>query len=109
MSVYEKMKASMDNEDKAAFLALLHDDFVFVRHQSNTTMHKPEMAEMMAEMEKGSGWKVEDQRCIYENDDILVEHSVMTFPDGTREAILAAHTLKDGKIVRMETGATLLD
>ena len=47
-----------------------------------------------------------DQRCLYENEDILVEHSVMDFPDGTREAVLHAHMLKDGKIIRTETGAT---
>lgn len=108
MSLFEKLKASMDNEDTPAFLALLHDDFVFVRHQSGTTMSKADMAAMMAEMEGATGWSVENQRCIYENDDILVEHSVMSFPDGTREAILGAHTLKDGQIIRMETGATLL-
>lgn len=108
MSVFEKMKASMDNNDTPAFLALLHDDFVFVRHQSGTTMSKGDMATMMAEMEGVEGWSVKDQRCIYENDDIVVEHSVMTFPDGTTEAILGAHTLKDGQIIRMETGATLL-
>jgi len=108
MSVFEKMKASMDNEDTTAFLALLHGDFEFVRHQSGTSMSKAEMATMMAEMENAPGWAVENQRCIYENDDILVEHSVMSFPDGTREAILAAHTLRDGLIIRMETGASPL-
>ena len=108
MSIFKKLKASMDNEDAAAFLDLLHDDFVFVRHQSGTTMSKADMAAMMAEMSNGSDWSVKDQRCIYENDDILVEHSVMSFPDGTREAILTANTLKNGKIIRMETGATLL-
>ena len=48
------------------------------------------------------------QRCIYENEDILVVHSVNDYPDGTREAVLAAYTLKDGKITRLETGATPL-
>ena len=30
----------------------------------------------------------------------------MDFPDGTREAVMAVHMLKDGKIIRTETGAT---
>ena len=47
-----------------------------------------------------------NSRCIYENDDILVEHSVMGFPDGTREAILGVHTKKEGEIYRNETGET---
>ena len=49
-----------------------------------------------------------DLRCLYENDEILVAHSVTDVPDGTREAVLEFHNLKDGKIIRTETGATLL-
>ena len=33
---------------------------------------------------------------------------MMDFPDGTREAVMAVHTIKDGKIIRTETGATLI-
>jgi hypothetical protein len=51
---------------------------------------------------------ITESRCIYENDDILVEHSLMDFPDGTREAVMAVHTKKDGKVIRTETGATLI-
>ena len=46
------------------------------------------------------------QRCLYENDEVCVEHSVMDFADGTREAMLSFHRLQDGKIVHTETGAT---
>ena len=51
---------------------------------------------------------VRNGRYIYENADILVEHSVMDFPDGTCEAVMEVHTLKGGKILRTETGATLI-
>ena len=45
-------------------------------------------------------------RCLYENEEILVDHSVVDFPDGTTEAILRCSLLKDGKIIKSETGAT---
>ena len=32
----------------------------------------------------------------------------MDFPDGTTEAVMAVHVLQDGKIIRTETGATLI-
>jgi hypothetical protein len=48
------------------------------------------------------------RRKIYENEDILVVHSINDYPDGTREAVLMALSLKDGKISRLETGATPL-
>ena len=43
---------------------------------------------------------------IYENDDILVSHSMVSFPDGTSEAVLVCFTISNGKITRSETGAT---
>ena len=52
--------------------------------------------------------KQENLRCIYENDDILVMHFVMTFPNGTRDAVMYVATKRDGKIVRIETGSTPL-
>ena len=30
----------------------------------------------------------------------------MNFPDGTSEAVLVVNHIKDGKIIRVETGAT---
>ena len=49
-----------------------------------------------------------ESRCLYENDEAMVTHGVMSFPDGTREAVLAYNQIKDGKVIRLETGATLL-
>jgi hypothetical protein len=70
-------------------------------------MNKAEIGEMLKRMVT-SGGTMGSRRCIYENHDILVVHSVNDYPDGTREAVLAAYTLKDGKITRLETGATPL-
>jgi hypothetical protein len=50
-----------------------------------------------------------EQRCLYENDDILIEHSFMNFPDKTSEAVLAVWTKKDNKFIQVETGATKID
>ena len=53
----------------------------------------------MSEMKRGFKsrelFTVGSHRCLYENKDILVEHSVVSFPDGT-EAILTFNRLKDG-------------
>lgn len=45
-------------------------------------------------------------RCVYENEDILVDHMVIAFPDNTNAAVLAAYTKKDNKRYKCETGAT---
>jgi hypothetical protein len=108
MSLYEKMEQATKKNDVDAYLRLLHDDFKFIRHQSGQSVTKSAMADMLHRMMGSSNMSVHDSRCIYENDDILVEHSVMDFPDGTREAVMGVHMLKDGKILRTETGATLI-
>ena len=109
MSVFETMRGAMAAKDAETMIGLLHDDFVFVRHQSGGEMTRDEMAEMIRGMAASGDWTIGDHRCLYENDDIMVEHSVMSFPDGSREAVLVANLLKDGKIVRMETGASPLE
>ena len=45
-------------------------------------------------------------RILYENDEIGVRHSFVTFKDGNTQAVMAVYMFKDGKIVSMETGAT---
>ncbi|MDC0040618.1 nuclear transport factor 2 family protein [Candidatus Poseidoniales archaeon] len=108
MGVYELMMKAMEERDAAHYTNALHDDYEFVRHQSGTTMNKTQMSEMMVSMMANTNLVISESRCIYENDEILVEHSMMDFPDGTREAVMAVHTKKDGKLIRSETGATLI-
>jgi hypothetical protein len=57
-------------------------------------------------MMESSALEISKQRCLYENDDIMIEHQFMKFADGTSEAVLVVNYIKDGKIIRVETGAT---
>ena len=108
MSVYEKWSTAIDNRNADALIACLHEDYKFVRHQSGTTMDKTQMSEMLRGFMSSDSVVVHTQRCLYENADVMVEHSVMDFPDGTRESIISFNRLKDGLIVQSETGATLV-
>jgi hypothetical protein len=47
-------------------------------------------------------------RCLYENDDVLVMHFFMTFPNGTKDAVLYYIQKEDGLMRRIETGSTPL-
>ena len=109
MSLYEKMKAASDNRDVEAWLDCIHDDFVFVRHQTGAEMSKDEWTPMVTAMMQSDQLEIKNQRCIYENEEILVTHSMMDFPDGTSEAVMVVNKLKDGKVIRVETGATPIE
>ena len=108
MSLYEKMKTASENRDVDSYLDCIHDDFVFVRHQSGTEVTKAEML----------GWDwfkpdsptviTKDFRVIYENDEIGVAHEFNEYPDGSKEALMGVHTIRDGQVTRLETGATPL-
>ena len=108
MSVFEQLESATKNRDADAYLALMADDFEFVRHQTGKSMNREEAAGMLRNMMSDSTMIIGNRRCIYENDDILVVHSINDYPDGSREAVLASYLLKDGKVTRLETGATML-
>ena len=108
MSLYSKSVAAMENKDVDQLMSLYHADYQFVRHQSKSTMSREELYEMMKAMLSNDAVVRKDSRCIYENDDIVVEHMHMDFPDGSSEAVLAVHTIKEGLFFRSETGATPL-
>ncbi len=109
MSMHEKWAKALANGDDATLAECLHPDYTFKRHQSGTTMNKAEMLEMMRGFMASDAVTIISTRSIYENDDIVVEHTVMDFADGTREAVLGSTKLKDGLMYETETGATRLD
>ena len=104
--VFEALTAATDSRDLEAMMSLYHPDYTFVRHQHNVSLSLEEWRPIVEQMLQSDKLKMHDSRCLYENDEILVMHNVMSFPDGSKEAVLIAHTLKDGKIYRTETGAT---
>ena len=106
MAIFGEMNAAIQNRDADAYAALYSDDAVFVRHQTGTEMNRDEFSDLIKRMMASDKTDMGVRRCIYENDDILVMHSVNDYPDGTREAVLMSCIKKDGKISRVETGAT---
>ena len=93
MAIYDTISKAIEEKDAGMYTDLFHEDYEFVRHQTGTSMHREQMVEMMKMMMAN---------------EVLVEHSVMDFPDGTTEAVMAVHMLQEGKIIRTETGATLI-
>ena len=108
MSIFEIQEAARENNDMEAYAATLHDNFEFIMHLDNSKMNKEQTMEMFTFMMSSDDFVTHESRCLYESDEAMVTHGVMSFPDGTREAVLAYNQIKDGKVIRLETGATLL-
>ena len=102
MSILQKYSSAFVNKDKAAMNEVLHDDYKFTMHASGNVLSKQDVIK----------WALSDDinrdkvRIVYENDEIGVEHSFVTFSAGNTQAVMAVFKFKDGKIISLETGAT---
>ena len=102
MSILEKYNDAFMNKNEAAMNEVLHDDYKFTMHASGNVLSKQDVIK----------WALSDDinrdkvRIVYENDDIGVEHSFVTFSDGNTQAVMAVFMFKDGQIISLETGAT---
>ena len=107
MSLFEKYTKSWNENDISAFLECHHDDYELVIH-STGEVKKMENIDWDQMMEWMVAANVEKHRCIYENDDIIVEHQILNYESGDGEALMLVHQFKDGLMWRTETGATPL-
>ena len=102
MSILKKYTDAITNKDEATMKELLHDDFKFTMHKSGNTIGKVEVIKWAM-----SGDINQDKsRVVYENDEVGIHHSIVTFNDGNVEAVMAVYKYKGGKIISLETGAT---
>jgi hypothetical protein len=63
---------------------------------------------MFAAMMANEKFIQDSTRLVYENDDILVVHNFISYPDNTKEAVMIVSMIKAGQIIHMKTGATPL-
>lgn len=106
MEIYPEMAAAMRADDVERYTALLAEDFRYVRHKSGDTLDRGEMAALLREVWAGGNRTIEDLRCLYENDDILVIHARMAFRSGSREGAVIVNLKRDGKVVCTESGVS---
>ena len=102
MSILKKYNDAFINKNEAAMNEVLHDDYKFTMHASGNVLTKQDVIK----------WALSDDinrdkvRIVYENDEIGIEHSFVTFSDGNTQAVMAVFMFKDGQIISLETGAT---
>ena len=103
MSVVQKLIDAQDNQDIKAYNEVVSEDYVWVKHSTGEEIPRDELSKWLISPDAP---KSENARIIYENDEIGVAHYFVSFKDGSRQAVLVVYTIKDGKIIRSETGAT---
>ena len=102
MSILAKYNKALEEKNEVSMNEVLHDDYKFTMHSSGKVLTKSDVI----------AWAMSDDinrdkvRVIYENDEIGIEHSFVTFKDGNIQAVMAVLKYKDGKVIEFETGAT---
>jgi|TARA_B110000967_G_C18578595_1_gene408521 ketosteroid isomerase-like protein len=105
MSIITKYNEAWKKGNKETLAEIIHDDFVFNPHVGGVTMSKSDMMGFAG----NDTIRPENDRILFENNDVGVAHSVIHFTNGsTSEAVLSFLKFKNGKIISMETGATPL-
>ena len=102
MSILEKYNKALEQKDEASLKDILHDDYKFTMNASGNVLSKEDVIQWA----KSDDISREKVRIIYENDEIGVEHSFVTFKDGNTQAVMGVYKYQDGKIIWFETGAT---
>jgi hypothetical protein len=106
MGLFNKWWDAANSLDRFKMAELLDDGFIFIRHNTGEEMNKDEFIDYLMTGIRDQV-KSEGRRLIYENDEIIVSHSILDGPMG-RNAVMLVRLVKDGKITRMETGSTPL-
>ena len=105
MSLLQKLFDAEENKDLEKYNEVLSEDYYWLQHSTGKHISREELSKWFM---SDDAPKTENQRIIYENDEIGVAHFFITFKDGSRQAVLVVYIIKDGKIIRSETGATTL-
>ena len=103
MSLIQKLYDAQEKKDLETINEVLSEDYVWVQHSTGKHITREELNKFFMSDEAP---ETERQRIIYENDEIGVAHFFVSFKDGSRQAVLAVYIIKNGKIIRSETGAT---
>ena len=105
MSILEKWAKAVDDRDISTMGELMHDDYEFTLHSAGKILYKQDVLDWVAM----DDIVATNNRILYENDEIGVNHAVVTFKsDGNVQGVLAFFRFKNGKIFRQETGASNL-
>ena len=90
----------MEDRNVEGYVDLIHENAEIIFHKSGSRFDKSEWASMVAGMMGNPKFVSDSSRCVYENDEILVAHNFMSYPDDTKEAVMLVCMLKDGQIIR---------
>ena len=106
MSLFNKWWDAANSKDRNKMAELLDDDFIFVRHNNGEEWSKSKFLDVMLTGVRDKTAS-ENRRLIYENDDIVVSHSILDGPHG-RNAVMLVGLFLHCRTERLQKNGTWL-
>ena len=103
MSLIQKLYEAQESKNLDQYNKILSKDYYWVKHSTGEHISREELSKWFMSDDSP---KTENYRVIYENDEIGVAHFLVSFKDGSKQSVIAVYIIRDGKIIRSETGAT---
>ena len=80
MSFFDKWETAMGNKDLDALMELMHPEWTMVMHSSGKVINRDDYKQMIGQVVVSGKLTRNNVRCIYENDEIMVEHAMVISP-----------------------------
>ncbi len=102
MSILEKWGKALDSRNEDSMDDCIHDDYKFTLHSAGKILSKSEVIAwgMSGDINR------DKVRILFENDEVGVEHEIVTFVDGSTQTVLAFFTIKDVIVYAQWAGAS---
>ena len=105
MSLFEDYFKACNDLDRDKLESLLHDDYVLERPAKGDKLNKQQVIDLIMSGVR-EDMTAHNRHLIYENDEVIVSHSILEIPNVSNDATLLVRLVKDGKIIYQISGAT---
>ena len=94
MAIFEKFNEAWESRNIDKLAEFFHPDWEFQFHSTGKVIKLEEWKEFFGKILQNPDVKRDNVRCIYENEDIIVIHSITTFPNG-KDAVMYVGLKRD--------------
>ena len=103
--LFDRYKKFWEEGDIEAFTSIVHADIEIIMHSTGGVIDYDLWMERISAVMLSDAY-AENIRCLYRNSGIRVSRRITNASNGTRDAVMYVFTKEDGRLTKLETGAT---
>ena len=99
MKLHEKLERVIAARDFDAYINFFHEDFTATLQKSGNSLRKEDTASVVTGMLAIEQFVHDFAHCVYENDDIFIQHNFMSYTDDKKETVMLVVMRKDDNVI----------